>query len=491
MNHTGTVVTPAPDRSAYLRWVGGQAGMDARQKSVGPAIALAVKAGDRVQLSAWARFKSSEAAFSKTPISGIIASALAGQYAYSNGLESTVQAANAFNAGLLGLANPSEDADDGRPYAYLNYIVFNSSYAKVDGGAKRVPQGAGFTEAQRANGYGPNNLVKFDKAVEISQPGYIYIWVSNESENTEVWFDDINVIHQKTLIAQATDYETWGGVLREQKWEDMEGEYRYGYQGKYAEKDEETGWEHFELREYDPVIGRWMVRDPRRQYWSPYLAMGNNPMNRVDPTGGTDGPDPKDGSLNKAGTHTWDSKTKGWVKTLDEVVVTAKSGFNWKAAPVPQDATRFVIARVPPGINPSREKIGRGGVNITGEGARPDGFNAGRNIGGNRTIAEEEWSIYDWMAALFSNYQSTNNGSDQIIDANQLLHHEAHGNPATPQIDTVYTGTVYFTSTLNTNTRLGNYIKRFGINRSTGDTIKLDPKQLDPSVYPSGSSYPK
>jgi RHS repeat-associated protein len=231
---------------------------------VGPAIALAVKAGDRVQLSAWARFKSSEAAFSKTPISGIIASALAGQYAYSNGLESAVQAANTFNAGLLGLANPLEDADDGRPYAYLNYIVFNSSYAKVDGGAKRVPQGAGFTEAQR----------------------YIYVWVSNESENTEVWFDDINVIHQKTLIAQATDYEAWGGVLREQKWEDMEGKYRWAYQGKYSEFDTETSFNHYQLREYDPQIGRWTSPDPKKQFHSSYIGMGNNPISGVDPDGG-------------------------------------------------------------------------------------------------------------------------------------------------------------------------------------------------------------
>ncbi|MFM7858293.1 MAG: hypothetical protein ACKO96_41845, partial [Flammeovirgaceae bacterium] len=90
-----------------------------------------MKTGSRLQLSTWARFKSQEASFSKAPIIGIVASVLAGQYAYSNGLENVVQAANTFNAGLLGLANPVEDADDTRPYAYLNYVVFNSSYAKV------------------------------------------------------------------------------------------------------------------------------------------------------------------------------------------------------------------------------------------------------------------------------------------------------------------------------------------------------------------------
>lgn len=44
-------------------------------------------------------------------------------------------------------------------------------------------------------------------------------------------------------------------VIREQKTD--ESEYRFGYQEQFAEKDKETGWSHFELREYDPIVGRW------------------------------------------------------------------------------------------------------------------------------------------------------------------------------------------------------------------------------------------
>jgi RHS repeat-associated protein len=63
-------------------------------------------------------------------------------------------------------------------------------------------------------------------------------------------------------------------------------DYRYGYQGDFAEEDKETGFNHFELREYDPVIGRWMNVDPYRQYYSGYVGMGNNPVMGVDPDGG-------------------------------------------------------------------------------------------------------------------------------------------------------------------------------------------------------------
>jgi len=37
---------------------------------------------------------------------------------------------------------------------------------------------------------------------------------------------------------------------------------------------------------YDSKIGRWNAKDPYGQYWNPYLGMGNNPINGVDPDGG-------------------------------------------------------------------------------------------------------------------------------------------------------------------------------------------------------------
>ena len=63
--------------------------------------------------------------------------------------------------------------------------------------------------------------------------------------------------------------------------------YRYEYQGKFAEKDSVTGFNNFELRMYDGKIGRWLSTDPKHQYSSPYVGMGNNPVSGFDPTGAT------------------------------------------------------------------------------------------------------------------------------------------------------------------------------------------------------------
>ncbi len=83
-------------------------------------------------------------------------------------------------------------------------------------------------------------------------------------------------------IVAATDYYPGGMAMPNRN---IVGGYRYGYQGEYSEKDEETGLNAFELRMYDSRINRWISPDPAQQYSSPYLGMGNNWMNGTDPDG--------------------------------------------------------------------------------------------------------------------------------------------------------------------------------------------------------------
>lgn len=63
------------------------------------------------------------------------------------------------------------------------------------------------------------------------------------------------------------------------------GDYRYNYQGQ--ELDKETGKVAFQLRLYDPRINRWMSPDPKGEFHSPYLSMGNNWIRTIDPDGGS------------------------------------------------------------------------------------------------------------------------------------------------------------------------------------------------------------
>ncbi|GLI58373.1 hypothetical protein PM10SUCC1_38870 [Propionigenium maris DSM 9537] len=58
---------------------------------------------------------------------------------------------------------------------------------------------------------------------------------------------------------------------------------RYRYTGQ--EWDEEVGEYNYLAREYDPATGRFNSPDPARQGFSPYVYVGNNSINFVDPGG--------------------------------------------------------------------------------------------------------------------------------------------------------------------------------------------------------------
>jgi RHS repeat-associated protein len=85
-----------------------------------------------------------------------------------------------------------------------------------------------------------------------------------------------------TEILQMTDYYPYGYTIVTAG---VNG-YRFGYQGQYAEKDQLTGWNEFDLRMYDSRIGRWLSVDPDGQFYSPYIGMGNEPIKNTDPDGG-------------------------------------------------------------------------------------------------------------------------------------------------------------------------------------------------------------
>ncbi|MGJ1267265.1 RHS repeat domain-containing protein [Sphingobacterium spiritivorum] len=113
------------------------------------------------------------------------------------------------------------------------------------------------------------------------QAGNYQYTLTDHLGNTRVVINRNKLSNGEADVVYYADYYPFGMVLRSGG---VEG--RYGYQGQYAEKDGETGWNNFDLRNYDAAIGRWLTVDPYGQYYSPYVGMGNNPVSGVDPDGG-------------------------------------------------------------------------------------------------------------------------------------------------------------------------------------------------------------
>jgi RHS repeat-associated protein len=122
----------------------------------------------------------------------------------------------------------------------------------------------------------------------MEHPGFIYIFLYNRSDSPNwVFFDDFKVTHQRSPIVAGADFYPFGLPMEGR--EITQEDYRWGYQGHYAEKDTVTGWNQFQLRMYDARFGRWLSVDPYKEFHSPYVGMGNMPNFRTDPTGGFTG----------------------------------------------------------------------------------------------------------------------------------------------------------------------------------------------------------
>ncbi len=85
-------------------------------------------------------------------------------------------------------------------------------------------------------------------------------------------------------VISANDYYPFGMTIKSRSFSNG---YKFGFQGKFAEKDAETGWNSFKLRMNDPETTRWLSRDPYEQFiLSPYLSFLNNPILHIDVDGG-------------------------------------------------------------------------------------------------------------------------------------------------------------------------------------------------------------
>lgn len=218
-----------------------------------------------------------------------LATAMVGSTAtIGTGFHNAAAAANATNnintssgSPFVTIADPNKYSGDNIPRAYLtvlffderfNYVGENSSYQRV---------------SQSGDGAAPLVLVN----VKAPKNGYAYIYLSNESDQP-VYFDNFKVGHTRGRIIEENHYYAYGLKIAAISSHEMqaanEGETKnnYLYQGDFSEYDEDLGWNDFELRNYDPQIGRWIQQDPYDQFASPYVGMGNDPMNGVDPDGG-------------------------------------------------------------------------------------------------------------------------------------------------------------------------------------------------------------
>jgi RHS repeat-associated protein len=127
--------------------------------------------------------------------------------------------------------------------------------------------------------------------ITITQPGYIYIYLSNEETTpVEVYFDDFRVTNTKSAVVQMDDYYPFGLSFNSFRRENLvQNKYLFN---KGSERDDALGLsvDFTKYRSYESQTGRWLQVDPKaaqegQEIWSPYNFSFNNPVRYNDPDG--------------------------------------------------------------------------------------------------------------------------------------------------------------------------------------------------------------
>ena len=113
--------------------------------------------------------------------------------------------------------------------------------------------------------------------INLNSPTTYYYYLKDHQGNNRV------VLSSSGTVMQTNHYYPFGGVFSTST-----NVQPYKYNGKELDTKAGLNWYDYGARHYDATLGRWFVVDPlAEKYYSdnPYNYCGNNPINRIDPTG--------------------------------------------------------------------------------------------------------------------------------------------------------------------------------------------------------------
>ncbi|SKD09162.1 RHS repeat-associated core domain-containing protein [Chitinophaga ginsengisegetis] len=263
-------------------------------KKIGPSIVLRVMAGDTIQLSAKAFYKSggpqdkqSGTSDAENILADLIrafngGAAEPGAHGIVEAGQQTPFNSSFYNNDYQRLKEKEPDQpNNNRPKAYLNFVLFDDQFKLVDenSGVKQV-------KAE------PDQLqtLSQDKMV-IDKSGFLYVYTSNEGTQ-EVFFDNVILAVNSGPLLEETHYYPFGLTMAGISSNALKGtnysKNRKEYNGMEHTTDLDMNQYDAFFRTLDPQIGRWWQIDPKGESSlseSPYVSMGNDPAKNIDPLG--------------------------------------------------------------------------------------------------------------------------------------------------------------------------------------------------------------
>jgi RHS repeat-associated protein len=238
---------------------------------VGVAKSMAVMPGDQVKIEAFATY----GAETNTPTDfssfvPLLLSAFNLPAPAAGELGTASSAISAFGTWEMG---PTGDASHDDPVkGFVTIVLFDRDYNFLDVAYK--PAG--------------NSGDLISQTYTVKEPGYAYLYVSNENPTRrDIYFDDVRITHTPSLIIQREDYYPFGLTFNAYNRENSVPQ-NYKYNGKEEQTALGLGWLDYGARMYQPELGRFFTQDKfasKSVDASPYSYGLNNPALYVDING--------------------------------------------------------------------------------------------------------------------------------------------------------------------------------------------------------------
>ncbi len=286
---------------------------------IGTGIVLKVMAGDQVLIKAtsWYNKNGVTPGTPSSPLSALISALISGVGGVTNaahGITPTqLQNSGVLIPGATAFYGSHNSADSTtKPKAFLNWILLDDQF-------KYVASSSGFDQVGSDQQFKSHYVTP-----TMAKNGFLYVYVSNETPNINVYFDNLTVTHIKSPLLQEQSYYPFGlqmAGISDKTLGKLDSKYKFDGGVEFEEDYGVNLYETF-YRGYDPQIGRFNgvdIMSEKTAGMSVYGYCSNNPEMFNDPMGSDQAAMSHRGSLTLYGSDIGDAGYDpfGWASNPD------------------------------------------------------------------------------------------------------------------------------------------------------------------------------